>query len=123
MKQNDPSWPRVLALAIGYVVGLIGVLSTFSIPVYGSLLLIGASGLIVFLSDRTKIPMTRRSWIVLLAGWALIFCVLALFGDDRIRHWTPFPAGYIPAWVCLFHGFRHVRYLISRIPRVNDVAA
>jgi hypothetical protein len=123
MKQNATSWSRVAALGVGYFVTLAGVLSIFSIPLYTSLLLIAVGTVILLLSDRTKIPMTRSSWLVLLAGCGLILCALALFGEDRIRHWTPFPAGYIPAWVACFHGFRHVRYAVLRVEGVPNVAA
>ena len=122
MKPNTAPWPRIVALAIGYVVAIVGVLSFFSIPFYASLALMALGTVIGLLADRTKIPMTRNSWIVLLAGCVLIFCVLAFFGQERIRHWTPFPAGYIPAWFGFFHGFRHVRYLVSHVERVHDVA-
>ena len=97
MNTNTTSWSRVVALAIGYIVTLAGVLSIFTIPFYASLALMAVGAVIALLSDGTKIPMTRNSWIVLLAGCVLIFCVLTLFGQDRIRNWTPFPAGYLPA--------------------------
>jgi hypothetical protein len=113
----------VVAVAIGYIVLSAGVLSVFSIPFYASLLVMAVGTGIAILSDRTKIPTTRSSWIVLLAGCVLIFCVLALFGDERIRHWKPFPAGYIPAWFACFHGFRHIRHLILHIEIGHDVAA
>jgi hypothetical protein len=117
------SWSRVVSLAVGYIVTLVGVLSVFSIPFYASLLLFAVGAVIALLSDRTKIPMTPSSWIVLLAGGGLIFGVLAWFGDDRIHHWRPFPAGYIPAWIFSFGAFRHVRYLISHNRRVHHVVA
>jgi hypothetical protein len=123
MNTNTTPSFRVVALAIGYVVAMVGVLSIFTIPFYASLVLMAVGTVIALLSDRTKIPMTRGSWVVLLAGCVLIFCVLALVGEDHIRHWTPFPAGYIPAWFGCFHGFRHVRHLILRHQRHEDVAA
>jgi hypothetical protein len=123
MKQNASSWFRVAIVAIGYIVTLVGVLSIFSIPFYVSLLLLAVGTVMVLLTDRTSIPMTRNSWIVLIAGCGLIYCVLAFFGNDRIHHWRPFPAAYIPAWFGSFHAFRHVRYLIMHIGRVHNVAA
>jgi hypothetical protein len=123
MKQNFSVWFRIAAVAIAYIIMMAGVLSVFSIPFYATLLLMAVGTVIALLSDRTKIPMTRSSWIVLIAGCAVIYCVLALFGNDRIHHWTPFPAGYIPAWFAVFHGFRHIRYLISHIGKVHNVAA
>jgi hypothetical protein len=112
----------VVAVAIGYIVALVGVLSVFSIPVYASLHIMAVGTGIGILADRTKIPLTRSSWIVLLAGCVLIFCVLALFGEDRTRHWKPFPAGYMPAWFACFLGFRHIRYLILHMERGHDDA-
>jgi hypothetical protein len=66
--------------------------------------------------------MTPRSWIVLLAGFGLIFCILAFFGNERIHRWTPFPAGYIAAWATVCYAFRHVRYLILHIGSVHYFA-
>jgi hypothetical protein len=123
MNTNTTSWSRVVALAIGYIVTVAGVLSIFTIPFYASLVLMAVGAAITLLSDRTKIPMTGSAWVVLLAGCVLIFCVLALFGQDRIRHWTPFPAGYIPAWFGIFHGLRHVRRLVLQSQKHEDVAA
>ena len=123
MKPNTASWPHIVALTTGYFVAIVGVLSFFSIPIYVSLVLMAVGTVISLLADRTNIPMTRVSWIVLLAGCIMILCVLALFGEDRVRHWTPFPAGYIPAWFGCFHGFRHIQNLILHVVRVHDVAA
>lgn len=123
MNQNATSLFRIVGLAIGYIITLIGVLSVLSIPIYASLLLLVVGAVISLLSDRTKIPMTRSSWVVLIAGCGLIFCVLALFGNERIHHWRPFPAGYIPAWFFGFHAFRHVRLLISHMARVRNAVA
>jgi len=117
MKPTTASWSRIVAVAIGYFVTILGVLSIFTIPIYASLPLMVIGAAIVLLSDRTKIPMTRSSWIVLLAGCVLIYLLLAFFGDDRIHHWKPFPAGYIPAWFGVFGGFRHIRYLILHFKR------
>ena len=114
MNSNTTSWARIAALAVGYIVAIVGVLSFLTIPFYASLGLMAVVTLIAFLSDDTKIPMPRNSWIVLLAGCVLIISVLAFFGNDRIRYWTPFPAGYIPAWFGCFQGIRHVQHLVLR---------
>ena len=123
MNTDTTSWFRVVALATGYVVAVVGVLSIFTIPFYASLVLMAVGTVIALLSDRANISMTRSSWIVLLAGCILILCVLALFGENRVRHWTPFPAGYIPAWFGCFNGFRQVRHLILYHHRHEDIAA
>jgi hypothetical protein len=73
MNTNPAPWPRIVALSIGYSVTVAGALSIFSIPWYATLGLLAVGAVIGLLSDRTKIPMTRSSWIVLLAGFLLIF--------------------------------------------------
>lgn len=122
MNTNTTSWSRIVALAVGYIIAMVGVLSFFTIPFYASLALMAVGTIIGLLSDRTKMPMTRSSWVVLLSGCMLIFCVLAFFGEDRIRRWTPFPAGYIPAWFGCFQGFRHIRHLVLRHQRHEPAA-
>ncbi len=123
MKHNAISWSGIVALAISYIMVVIGVLSIFSISFYGSVALIAAGTVMGLLIDRTKIPMTRSSWIISLAGCAMMFCILALVGEDGLRQWRPLPGLYIPAWIVLFHGSRHVRYLVLHHQRHEDVAA
>ena len=112
MKTNPVSRPRIVGVIISYIALLAGVLSIFAVPIYVSLTLMVVGAGIGLVSDHTKIPMSRIAWIVLIGGWVLILCIVGLYGHDRILHWRPHPAGYIPAWAILFHGVRHVRHLI-----------
>jgi hypothetical protein len=123
MNWNTRSWSRVAAVALGYIVSLVAVLSLFTISFYATFGLLAIGTVITLLSDRTNIPMTRTSWIVLLAGFVLIYCVLFSFGDARVRHWTPHPAGYIPAWMAIFHGFRHIRHLLLQQQKQEQVVS
>lgn len=114
---------RVLTLVLGYVLALSGSLLVFTIPFYASFILLVSGCLVVALSDRHPLPMTRNSWIVLIVGCAVIFVGLSLFGEERIRQWRPFPAGYIPAWFVCFHAFRHIRHFVLRVQKREDAVA
>ena len=113
MQQAKQSHLRIAALAVSYLILLFGALSILAIPFYASLLIFTVGAVIATLSSRAKVPMTKRSRIVLVTGCVVIVVVLAFLDDAALRQWTPRPAGYIPAWFACFHGIRHVRYLIS----------
>jgi hypothetical protein len=123
MNPSTISRSRITAVALGYIVMLAGALSLFTLSFYSTFGLLAIGTAITLLSDRTSIPMTRTSWTLLLAGFVVIFCVLSLFGQERIRHWTPFPAGYIPAWMAIFHGFRHIRHLLLQQQKKEPVVS
>src|SRR5436309_1221793 len=94
---------RICIMAVGWLVAIFGALSLFSVPLYFTLLLAVGGTLIGTLVYRDAPAMTWRSWLVLIVGCVLIIGVLNTFGQDRIRHWTPHPAGYLPAWFGCFH--------------------
>lgn len=124
--ENRPSPLRAWGMTIGYSLCLFGALSTLSIPLYISFLAILFGGTLVILASPKKAyavpPMTFRSWIFVIAGMAVIFAVLAFFGDDQVRRWRPHPAGYIPAWWICFHVCRQFRYMLSsHVPETNNV--
>ncbi len=103
---------RILTSALGYVLTCVGVLSIFTIPFYVSLILLASGAAMTVLSSPPKLPMTRYSLIVWIAGCAAIIGILACFGQETIRQWRPFPGTYIPAWFVAFYGFRNVRHLL-----------
>ena len=109
-----PSHVRICALIVGYLVALFGALSMSSVPVYISVVLVAAGGLAAALASRPTPTMTNwRSWLVVVAGWAVILGVLLLFGEERVRHWKPHPGGYIVGWFVCFQAFRHLRHALS----------
>lgn len=103
---------RVATLGFGYALMLLGVLSVFIIPFYVSVILFLAGSVVISVSDRARIPMTWKLWMVLMVGWILICGGLAFYGEDRVRDWRPFPGTYFAAWIACFYGFRHVRHLV-----------
>jgi hypothetical protein len=122
MTEDTPSRLRIVTLTVGYILMCVGVLSILTVPIYVSLIMFAVGIVIGSLSSRAKVPTTRSSWIVSLAGCAVIFVVLACFGQETFRHWRLFPATYIPAWFTCFYGFRHVRHLILSTERDTKVA-
>jgi hypothetical protein len=117
---------RLCLLATGYALMLLGALSIFSAPLYISFLflLVGAA-LSVFASFRTPSmtppPMTKLSWVVLLAGSGILLALLNVIGENTVRHWTPHPAGYGPAWFACFQAFRHFRHIITTSVRPDPL--
>jgi hypothetical protein len=109
---EGPSVWRVSILVVGWTVAIAGALSIFSVPLYLSFVLLVGGTTLGALAYRNPPPMTWRSWAMLIAGCVIIICVLNLFGQERIRHWTPHPAGYIPAWFVCFHAFQQMRHLL-----------
>ena len=107
---DKPSPLRTCILVIGYLVAISAALSVFSVPLYVSFLLLVAGAVIGTLAYGAAPAMTWRSWLVLILGCAVILGVLNLFGQERVHHWRPHPAGYIVAWFVCFHAFRHVRF-------------
>jgi hypothetical protein len=107
-------WLRFSGLVIGYLVMLFGALSLLSVPLHVSFLCMIAGAIFLVISFQDAPAMTRRSWLVMIIGMAVVFGVLSLFGDARVRQWRPHPAGYIPAWIGLFHAFRHIRHVFTR---------
>jgi len=118
-----PSPARIFFLGVGYVLALIGVLCVFTIPLYASLLVLVSGAVIGSLAYRPTPVMTWQSWTVLIGGYALILGVLCLFGDEKVRHWTPHPAGYIPGWMACFYAFRHIRFAFRQPAVVSHSAA
>ena len=117
---------RLCLLATGYALMLLGALSIFSAPLYISFLflLVGAA-LSVFASFRTPSmtppPMTKLSWVVLLAGSGILLALLNVIGENTVRHWTPHPAGYGPAWFACFQAFRHFRHITTTSVRPDPL--
>jgi len=113
--ESRPSRLRMYAFLIGYLVALFGALSTFSVPLYVSFpSLLAGSGLVTltFITAPTLTGpiMTWRSWLVMILGWLVIFGILCLLGDARVRLWRPHPAGYLPAWLICFYAVRHIHF-------------
>ncbi len=113
---------RICALAGGWLVAIFGALSLVSVPLYLAFLLLIAGTVIGSLAYRGGPPMTWGAWVVVIGGCALIVGALSLFGQETVRHWTPHPAGYIPAWVGCFHAFRQVRYLLIQHDKAPEAA-
>lgn len=111
---GSASAPRVAVWAVGCAVAVAGALSTFNVPMYLSLLLLLAGSVILALAAPGTPAMNWRAWLVFVSGSVLIIGVLNLFGEERIRHWIPHPAGYIPAWFVCFVGFRQLWWLGHR---------
>jgi len=97
---------------------LLGALSILRTPLYVPLLFILIGGALAALASfrtpsMTPPPMTKLSWIVLLAGFGIVIGVLGVIGEDTVRHWTPHPAGYGVAWFACFQAVRHFRHIIT----------
>lgn len=107
-------WLRLCVLVAGYLLALFGALSLLSVPLQMSFLYLIAGAVLVVFSFRDAPAMTWRSRLILVIGALVIFGILSFFGDARVRHWRPHPAGYIPAWFGMFHAVRQIRYVFSR---------
>lgn len=121
--QHGPEvWPfrlRIAVLAVGYGVALFGALSVFSFPFY-VMLISFVAGIMLCASVRLQPPtLTRRSQFVLFAGMLVVYGVLCVFGNERVRQWRPHPAGYMPAWTVCFFAFRHFWHLLSQREHVT----
>ena len=114
---NRLSGLRIGGIAVGYFLALVGNLSVFRISLVASFLTLVIGFAIVALASREAYAPPRLTWrvgLVWLIGWVMILGILNLIGEDKIRHWTPHPAGYQTAWfICLF-AFLHFRQLILR---------
>ena len=110
-----PSTPRLCVIILGYLVIIAGALSTFSVPLLVTFLIIAAGGLVIDLASRRDYPAPRNTWrsmLVWIAGCTVIMGVLWLFGQDRVRQWTPHPAGYQIVWFFCLALFRHLRQIL-----------
>ena len=109
-----PSTPRLCVIILGYLITIAGAFSMFSVPLLATLLIIAAGGLMIDLVSRRDYPAPRHTWrsmLVWIAGSAVIMGVLWLIGEDRVRHWTPHPAGYQIVWFFCLNLFRHLRQI------------
>jgi len=116
MKSNAqiPSASRVSVIIVGYLIALVGALSVFSVPLSVSLLTLVAGWGMTALASRRDYAAPRFTWrtgLVWVAGSAVILGVLWLIGEDRVRHWTPHPAGYQVVWLICLALFRHLRQI------------
>jgi hypothetical protein len=110
---SRPSEARIFSLVLGYLIAFGAAMSLLSVPLYDTFLLFAAGAVVIWFAHCATPPVTTwRSWSVLIGGCVLLIGVLSLFGQERIRHWTPHPAGYIPAWFILFSAIRHFWYLL-----------
>jgi hypothetical protein len=124
MQTNTPSRPdsggrssrlRLGALIFGYLIALFGVLSIVTIPFAVSLLAMIAGPAAVTLASRGVFGPPRVTWqagLAWAAGSVVIFGLLWLIGEDRVRHWRPFPAFYPVAWWLCLCAFRHLRQVL-----------
>lgn len=114
---NDRPSPLCIGGVIaGYLVALFGALSVLSVRLYISFLILLAGSFLLMLASRsvrTLPKWTWQAWFVLIAGYVVIFAVLWLFGDERVRQWRPHPVGWILGWWILFHGFHYIRHILS----------
>ena len=116
-QHNAAGRPRSLHIAIiaaGYLIALFGAVSIFSVSLTISLLTTVAGCILLALASRhgyASPRLTWRTWLVWVVGTAMILGVLGLIGEDRVRHWTPHPAGYQLAWLICLCAFRHFRQI------------
>ena len=106
-----PSASHVFVIVIGYLLAIFGALSMFRVSLSVSLLILVAGLSVVVLASRRGYSVPRftwRTWLVWVAGSAVILGVLWLIGEDRVRQWTPHPAGYQGVWLISFCLFRHL---------------
>ena len=116
MKSNAhlPNALQVCVIVVGYLIAIFGALSVFRFPLAVSLLtLVAGLGVVTLASRRGYSPprFTWRTGLVWVAGSAVILGVLWLIGEDRVRHWTPHPAGYQVVWLICLVLFRHLRQI------------
>jgi hypothetical protein len=117
MKSNAhiPSASRVCVIIVGYLIAIVGALSVFSVPLSVSFLtLVAGCGVTALASrrDYSAPSFTWRTGLFWVAGSAVILGVLWLIGEDRVRHWTPHPAGYQVVWLICLALFRHLRQIV-----------
>ena len=109
-----PSASRVCVIVVGYLIALFGALSVFRLPQAVSLLMLVAGLGVVALASRRGYSPPRITWrtgLVWVAGSAVILGVLWLIGEDRVRQWTPHPAGYQVVWLICLSLLRHLRHI------------
>ena len=117
MKSNAhlPSTLRLCVIIAGYLIAIAGALSMLSDPWYiaplGMVMGLGVSAMGAG-REYAAPRHTRRSVLVWIAGCAVILGVLWLIGEDRVRHWTPHPAGYQLAWFFGLEMCRHLRQIL-----------
>jgi hypothetical protein len=106
---------RIGVIASGYLVAFFGALSTWSIPLLASLLALVGGLTVASLLARGNCAAPRMGWrtfAVWIAGSAVILGILFLIGEEKVRHWTPHPAGYQIAWFVCLSAFRHLRQIL-----------
>jgi len=108
---------RIVVIAVGYFIALFGALSIFRIHQLWTLIILCAGLVLVAVGQKgVNIPKidARQNWFFWLAvrllGATVIVGILLLIGEDRIRQWTPHPAGYVPAWLILVQALQHLQY-------------
>jgi hypothetical protein len=121
MKPNapPPSATRLCVIFLGYLIAIAGALSFLSVPLYVTFLTFIAGLGVTALGagrDYSAQVFTWRTWLVWIAGCAVLMGVLWLIGQDRIRHWTPHPAGYQIVWLVCLTVFRHLRQILPHGP-------
>jgi len=117
MKPNapPPSATRLCVIIIGYLIAIAGALSFLSVPVHVTFLTFLAGLCVAALGagrDYAGRAFTRSTWLVWIAGCAVLMGVLWLIGQERIRLWTPHPAGYQLVWLVCLTFFRHLRQIL-----------
>lgn len=117
MKSNLtlPNAVHVGVMVVGYLIALFGALSLFRLPLGVCLLTLVAGGSVLALASRggySPPGLTWRTGLVWVAGSVLILGVLWLIGEDRVRNWTPHPAGYQTAWFVALSLCRHLRQIV-----------
>jgi hypothetical protein len=110
---TQPSGLRIFVITVGWLLSLFGAFSVFSISLTATFLTLAAGGVVITLASRRVCPVpppSGRDYLVWQGGGtAVIIGVLWLIGEDRVRHWTPHPAGYLPAWYFCLSAFRHLQ--------------
>jgi len=111
---QNPSALRISVIIVGYLIAIVGALTMFSVPLSLTLLISVAGCGVTALASRRDYSGPRFTWrtvLVYVAGCAVILGVLRLIGEDRVRQWTPHPAGYQVVWIFCLTMFQHLRYL------------
>jgi hypothetical protein len=102
---------------MGYIISLVGVLSIFRMGMILWMFIYLAGMAVVVLASLNTYPLPKLTWrmqLVWIAGVIVIIGCLSYIGDDRIRNWTPHPAGYQLAWLICLVAYQHMRAIIQR---------
>jgi hypothetical protein len=111
---DPPSTLPVLALILGYLITIFAALFLLTpVLMFFSMLgiVLGTTVVDVASSRRPSMgrpPMTRRAWIILATGCAVILIAIFAYGNKRLPQWAPNPMSYILAWTVSFQAFRHL---------------